>query len=109
MTTLREIREALSDAKSRTTFFPRINETYYPAAWSWGEGAGDASTSCKYDRRIQLAAEWVACEYGLHLSGAFDDCTRLRDCADIIASALRRQNEHDEAVDATLDAPIGVD
>jgi hypothetical protein len=100
MTTLREIRQAISDALDETTFFPRTNETYYPATWRYGEGAGGASTSTHYDRRIQLAAEHVAGEYELDMEGEFDDLTRARDAAALIRDRLRDQAAADEAEDA---------
>jgi hypothetical protein len=104
--TITEIRRRLSAAYAQMTFFPRTNETYYPARWSYGDGAGDASTACKYNHRVSLAAERVASRLHLH-DLDFADVTRLRDAADIIAAAYRARVERDAAVDATADDEIG--
>ena len=102
--TLNQIRRSLSAAYSATWFQAATNETFYPARWSMGAGAGDASTACHYDRRRTLAAEHVAAQLRLDLD--FDDCLRLRDCADMIAAALRERAAADAAIDATADAEI---
>ena len=52
-----EVRELYRERLAETWFQPRTNETYYPALWSYGEGAGEASTSTHYDQRKALAAE----------------------------------------------------
>jgi len=107
MTTLREIREQLREAWMATQFFPKMNETYYPAAWRFGEGAGDASTSCPGSQEIAVAAEHVARELGLfNVEGEFDEFTRQRDAAARIAELLREQHERDLAEDAEQDAEI---
>jgi len=49
--------ERFQERLGECSFFPKTNETYYPAKWSYGEGAGDASTSCHYDGCTQLAAD----------------------------------------------------
>ena len=52
-----EARELYRERLEETWFQPQTNETYYPALWSYGEGAGEASTSTHYDQRKSLAAE----------------------------------------------------
>lgn len=106
MITLRQIREMLSEAYAETTFYARTNETHFPARWTMGDGAGDASTGCRYDRRLQQASEHIARSLGLAMDCEFDNETRQRDCADLIAGALRKQAESDAKTDDTLDVPI---
>jgi hypothetical protein len=106
-TTLREIREMVRGAYGETGFYAGTNKTMYPAAWRYGDGAGDASTSCPYDCRLQLAAEHVAGELGLPPSSiVLDDVVRQRDAAAAIAAALREQATADAAEDATADEAI---
>jgi len=106
-TTVRTIRSMLSTAYSETAFFGKTNETYYPAAWTMGDGAGSASTACKYDQRRGMAAEWVASQLGLHMDYMeFADCPRLIDCATTIADALKTQAEADAKEERALDDPI---
>lgn len=110
--TLREIRAQLRAAYNRTSFYPRTNETYYPAAWRYGAGVGGASTSCNYDRRISLAAMHMAHDMELsrdstnHLDYELSECTRLRDAADILSREFRIQKTHDTEIDATLDLAL---
>lgn len=104
--TLAQIREWVSEAKAKTTFYPRTNETYYPASWSYGRGAGDASTSCHYDHRLSLAANHVAGALGVDVEYDLMDVTRARDAASVIAAALRAQRQADAAEDQTAQDPI---
>ena len=105
MTTITQIRKMLSDAVSQTALCG--SETYYPASWRFGDHVGDASTAARGDCGQELAAEYVAGELGLHMDrDVFHDCPRIRDCADMIADALRAPAKTDTATDATdaLDA-----
>ena len=105
MTTLTKIRKMLSDAYRETALYG--NETYYPATWRYGAGVGDASTACRGEHRRGVTSEFIAGELGLRMDFMeFEDCPRLRDCADMIANELRTQAARDAAVDLTADAPI---
>lgn len=104
--TLREIREMLSDAVSETEFCEATNETIYPACWTYGEGAGDATTGDYYDVRIQKSAEHVCAELEIAEPPSFSRVTRQRDAAYMIADALRRQAERDRERDEAMDAEI---
>jgi len=107
MTTLREIRAELAAAWRETQFFPKANETYYPAHWTHGRGAGDASTSCPGDREIAVAAEHVARKLGLvNVDSNFDEFPRQRDAAARIARLLREQHERDRTEDGEQGAEI---
>ena len=106
--TLADIRQWVARARDQTTFFPRTNQTYYPAYWTMGDGAGDASTSDCYETGLQRAAEHVAYELGLDMAEKFRDLTRGRDAAQIIADALREQRAQDAEQDKHLNEPIAV-
>ncbi len=102
MTTLKQIRNQLSDACRQTALCG--SETYYPASWRFGAGVGDASTAARGDCGLEIAAEHVAASLGVHLDRyVFTGCYRQRDCADIIAAALREQAARDADVDAHAD------
>lgn len=107
MATLREIRATVAEMFAQTSFFPRTNETYYPASWVYGDGADDASTSDPYDVRLTRAGQAAAREYDLVIDEwEFQDMRRQRDVADKIATALRARDATDAATDSAADEPI---
>jgi len=61
------------EQRASTSFYPRLNETNYPAAWTYGSGAGDARTSCPYDRRTELAREEAVRQLTEEIQDAADD------------------------------------
>mgnify|MGYP001593037934 CR=1 FL=1 len=105
--TLRAIRDWVSWARSQTEFHSQTNHTYYPASWTYGGGVADAMTGdyCDYgDTGLRRAAEHVVVAMGLdldHLAGDFDDLTRSRDAAAVIARAYREQQAEDAKEDQT--------
>jgi len=106
--TLEDLRRWVSAAKGETEFCPRTNETYYPAAWSYGEGAGDASTSTPYDHRLSLAANHVASLLGVDVEFELNEVTRGRDAASVIYAALRAQRDADALEDTHAEAAVRV-
>jgi len=108
MVTLADIRRWVSTAKDRTSFCDRTNETIYPAAWSYGRGAGDATTSTHYDHRLLLAANRVASLLGVDIEYEFLGVSRSRDAAAVIAAALRAQHQADAREDTHANEPISV-
>jgi len=87
------IRTALKSAYSRTSFYPRTNETYYPAKWYYGSGAGDASTSDHYDTRLQRSVERVAHRLGLRDFQSY--ATTQREAA---LDLFEAQRDYDESL-----------
>jgi hypothetical protein len=90
---------------SKTDFCPRTNETYYPARWSYGDGAGDASTSRHGDCRKSLAAERclaeLAEEYDVTIPQAATDWGSMgsRDIGSTISAAINAAIYEDETAD----------
>ena len=93
--TLRDIRKMVSDAVRETSIGSATGDTYYPALWAYGEGAGDAMTSGLGDCRLEVAADYVAAELGLNMPGEFIDLTVARDAAALIAQRLRERADVD--------------
>jgi len=102
MITVNNVLERVRRARAQTEFYPRSNETYYPAAWRYGDGAGDASTSAPYDVRKSQAAEYVltklAEEHDVTVPDLYEDWETMgtRDIARTIASAINLAITEDE-------------
>lgn len=100
--TVAEALERVRDALAECSFFPKTNETYYPASWAYGEGAGDASTSDHYDVRKSRAAEHVLEELAdeqdvtLPKLGEVWEDMGTRDIARMIAAAINEAVAEDD-------------
>ena len=105
--TLAEIRGWVARAVGQTSLL-RNGETYYPAYWVYGSRVGDASTSDRNDTGLQRASEHVAHELDLDMEGEFNDITRGRDAASMIAAKLRKQAAEDAIEDAHIQEPIAL-
>lgn len=82
-------------AIARTNFYPKTNETFYPGAWTYGKGVGDASTSSHQNVRKSRAAEHIltelAEEYDVTRPNLYHeqwDTMGTRDIARTIARAI---------------------
>lgn len=88
-----EIADELREAFSQTSYSPKTNETLYPAKFAGyevGRGTGlaeDCTTSCYYDRRVMVAAQWVASFYDVEISDC--DCDTLENAAEAIRQAIQ--------------------
>ena len=71
MSTKREIREQLREWWGRMAYYPKTNETYFPAAWAGYKGHGpDTTTSRPYDCRMSLLIERAERYYGKRFRSA---------------------------------------
>jgi len=82
-----KIRSKLSDYYQQTSYSSYTNETFFPARWTWGESAGDASTSTPSDCRKSVAAGQVCRDLGFEFHDLDDDANTLPEYAGAIFDA----------------------
>jgi hypothetical protein len=105
--TVAAARKMFRDCMAQTSFFPRTNETYFPAAWTYGEGAGDASTADHYDTRKRRSAERVLASLAEEHDVTVPERTSYRDWSEMGTGDIAR--EIADAINAAVEADVEAD